>query len=150
MKMISFLQVVIFILLAIHQMCGAAEDTELPKWINELRLNSSKTLRTEINVFNIKMPDPLKDGKYFLFCLKSEGSLDKVHDPFEAMHKMFSSSGWRYVLEYQADGHGSSSFAYEKGNYFSNIYVNIDSSCDDEETGHVPSKFWLEIYCREK
>lgn len=150
MKKIFILKIILLILFSIHQVCRAAENTEFPKWINELRLNANRTLQTEVNVFNIKMPDHLKEGKYFLFCLKGEGGLEKVHDPFEAMDKMFSSRGWRYILEYQADGHGSSSFGYEKGNYFCNIYVNIDSSCDDEETGHVPSKFWFEIYCREK
>ncbi len=47
---------------------------------------------------------------------------------------------------YQADGHSSSSAAYEKGNHLCNIHVNIDSSCDDEETGPF-SEFWFEIYC---
>ena len=30
------------------------------------------------------------------------------------------------------------------------ISIQIDSSCDDEEEGHVPSEFWFDIYCREK
>ncbi|MDO9635144.1 MAG: hypothetical protein Q7J05_08950, partial [Paludibacter sp.] len=127
-----------------------AENTEFPKWVNELRLNASKTLQTEVIATHINIPDNFREGKYFAFCLKGEGSLEKVINPFETIDKMFSSNDWKSILEYQADGHGSSSFAYEKGNYFCNIFVNIDSSCDDEKTNHIPSKFWIEIYCREK
>jgi len=36
-----------------------------------------------------------------------------------------------------------------KGKYFCLISVEIDSSCDDEEAGHIPSEFWFTIYCRE-
>jgi hypothetical protein len=98
----------------------------------------------------VKLSDNLEEGKYFTFCLKGNGSLGKTSDPFERMERMFSASNWRYIAKYQADGHGSSSFAYEKGNRLCNIYVNIDSSCEDEETGHVPSEFWFEIYCRDE
>ncbi len=145
MKKIFILKIILLILLSIYQTSNAVEITEFPKWINELRLNANKTLQTEVKIFNTNIPDRLKEGTYFVFCLKGEGSLKKVPDPFQTMHKMFSSKGWVYIARYQADGHGSSSFAYEKGNYFCNIYVTVDSSCDDEETGHVPSKFWFEI-----
>lgn len=149
-KKIVILKIILLIPFSIQQTCKAAENTEFPKWINELRLNANKTLLTEVNVSRVNIPDRLKEGKCFLFCLKGDGSLKKVHAPIETTHKMFSSNGWKYIVEYQADGHGSSSFAYEKRNYFCNISVGIDSSCDDEETGHVPGKFWFEIYCREK
>jgi hypothetical protein len=133
-----------------YQTSNAVENTAFPKWIYELRLNANKILQTEVNMSNINIPDRLKEGTYFVFFLKGEGSLEKIEDPFKTMDKMFSSKDWVYIAEYQADGHGSSSFAYEKGNYFCNVYVTVDSSCDDEETGYVPSKFWFEIYCREK
>jgi hypothetical protein len=140
------LNILVLILLS----CKAAENTEFPQWINELRLNTSKTLQTEVNAIHINIPDDFREGENFVFCLKGEGSLEKVMDPFETIDRMFSSNGWKDIAEYQADGHGSSSFAYEKGDYFCNIFANIDSSCDDEETGHIPGKFWVEIYCREK
>lgn len=146
MKKIFILNFILLILLS----CKTEENTEFPKWINELRLNASKTLQTELNATHINIPDDFRERKYFVFCLKGKGNLEKAIDPFETIAKMFSSNGWKYIAEYQADGHGSSSFAYEKGNYFCNIFVNIDSSCDDEKTNHIPSKFWVEIYCREK
>lgn len=128
--------------------CKPAEKSEFPKWINELRSYTSNTLQTQVNATHINLPDNLKEGKYFLYCLKGEGSLEKVKDPFETINKMFLSDVWKYVVEYLADGHGSSSFGYEKGNHFCNIFVNIDSS-DDDKANHKPSKFWIEIYCRD-
>jgi hypothetical protein len=129
--------------------CKTEVNSEFPKWINELSSNASKTLQTQVNATRINLPDNLREGKYFVFRLKGEGSLEKVKDPFETINKMFLSDGWKYVAEYQADGHGSSSFGYEKGNYLCNIFVNIDSS-DNDKPNHKPSKFWIEIYCREK
>jgi hypothetical protein len=66
------------------------------------------------------------------------------------MDELFFSDGWMPNERYQADGHGSSSFAYEKEKYLCLISVTIDSSCDDEEEGHIPNEFWFDIYCREK
>ena len=149
-KKILVLGIIVWLPFSIHQRCKAAENREFPKWINELRLNAGKTLQTEVSVSRVNVPDPFGEGKYFLLCLKGEGSLKKVQDPIETVHRMFSSKGWKYIVKYQADGHGSSSFAYERGNHFCNIYVDTDSSCDDEETGYIPSRFWFEIYCREK
>jgi len=146
----KILILIFLILVSTNKTSNAIENLEFPKWINELHSNAIKTLQVEVNLSYINLPDRLEEGKYFVFCLKGEGSLKKVTDPFETMHKMFSSNDWKHILKYDADGHGSSSFAYKKGNYFCNISVGIDSSCDDEETGHVPSKFWFEIYCREK
>ena len=149
MKRISILP--LFLVLAlIPQASKAASNPEFPQWINELRSVTMKTFQTEVIVSPVKLPDALEEGRTFTVCLKGHGSLRNIPDPFEAMQRMFSMNSWRYVPRYQADGHGSSSFAYEKGNHLCNIHVNTDSSCDDEETGHVPSEFWLEIYCREK
>lgn len=140
----------ILIMALMHHASKAADNSEFPKWVHELRSVAIKTFQTEVNVSHVKLSDNLEEGKYFTFCLKGNGSLLKTSDPFETMERMFSASNWRYIARYQADGHGSSSFAYEKGNRLCNIYVNIDSSCDDEETGHVPSEFWFEIYCRDE
>jgi hypothetical protein len=144
----------IFLLLSIlalfHQAGNAAGNSEFPQWIHDLRLLATKTLQTEVSTSPANLPDAREEGKLFLFCLKGHGSLREIPDPFETMERMFSKNSWKSVPRYQADGHGSSSFAYEKGDYLCNIYVNTDSSCDDEETGHIPSEFWFEIYCREK
>ena len=39
--------------------------------------------------------------------------------------------------------------AYEKGPHFCLVSVAIDSSCDDEEDGHVPSEYWFSVSCGE-
>jgi hypothetical protein len=132
------------------QASKAADNSEYPKWIHELLSVAVKTFQTEVSISHVKLPDNLEEGKYFTFCLKGNGTLGKTSDPFETMERMFTANNWKYVARYQADGHGSSSFAYEKEKRLCNIHVNIDSSCDDEETGHVPSEFWFEIYCRDK
>jgi hypothetical protein len=41
-------------------------------------------------------------------------------------------------------------YTREKENHLCNNSVDIDSSCDDETTGHVPSEFRFEICSREK
>ena len=143
--------VLLFLLLILmHQAGKAADNSECPKWVYELHSIVTKTFQREVFLSQVKVPDRLEKGKYFIFCLSGNGSLEKTSDPFETMERMFTTNNWRYIPMYQADGHGSSSFAYENGNRLCNIFVNIDSSCDDEETGHVPSKFWFKIYCREK
>ncbi|MFC1565322.1 hypothetical protein ACFL4B_00015 [Candidatus Neomarinimicrobiota bacterium] len=146
MRKILILNILLLILFS----CKTVENTKFPNWIDELRLNVSKTLHTEVNISHIKITDNITEGKYFIFCLKGKSDLEKGIDPFEKIDEMFSSSGWKYIAKYQADGHGSTSFAYEKGDYFCNIFINIDSSCDDEKTKHIPSKYWFEIFCREK
>lgn len=148
MKRIPILLILILVLM--HSAGQAAGNSEFPKLIDELHSMAAKTFRTEAGASAVKLPDRMEAGRSFTFCLKGQGSLEDIPDPSEAMESMFCMNGWRYVPAYQADGHGSSSFAYEKGNHLCNIHVNIDSSCDDEETGHVPSEFWFEIYCREK
>ena len=143
--------ILIFLILTLIYQAGKAEEnSDCPKWINELHLKIIKTFKTEVSISKVKLPDNLEEGKCFVFCLKGNGILKNIPDPFETMEKMFSADGWKYIPRYQADGHASSSFAYEKGSCFCNTYVNIDSSCNDEERGYVPSKFWFEIYCREK
>jgi hypothetical protein len=140
----------ILVLALMYPASKAADSSEFPKWIHELRSVAVKTFHTEISMYHVKLPDSLAEGKYFTFCLKGNVSLGKTSDPFATMERMFSASNWRYIPRYQADGHGSSSFAYKKGKHLCNIHVNIDSSCDDEETGHIPSEFWFEIYCRDE
>ncbi len=148
MKRIPIL--LILILISMHPAGKAAGDSEFPEWIDELHSIAAITFRTQVGASAVKLPDRIEDGRSFTVCLKGQGGLEDIPDPFAAMERMFCMNGWRYVPVYQADGHSSSSFAYEKGNHLCNIHVNIDSSCDDEETGHVPSEFWFEIYCREK
>lgn len=140
----------LLILIVVHQTYAVAGNANLPKWVNDLHLKINQTFQIQAKTSSVKEPDRIEQNAYFSFCLQGNGSLEKVTDPFEEMNKLFLSDGWKTNERYQADGHGSSSFAYEKEKYLCLISVTIDSSCDDEEHGHVPSKFWFEIYCREK
>ena len=127
----------------------AAEIRDLPQWVNELRSNASRDFHTKVKTFHTNKRDYVDGKEYTVFRLQGEGNLKEVPDPFEVMHKLFLSDGWKEDLQYAADGHGSSSIAYRKETYFCIASVRIDSSCDDKETGHVPSKFWFSIDCRE-
>jgi hypothetical protein len=148
MKRTAFL--LILILALMHQTSSASDNSEFPKWVHKLRLVAVKTFQTEVNVSHVKLSDNVEEGKYFPFQLYGKGSLRIIEDPFERMERMFSSRNWIYIPRYQADGHGSSSFAYQKGNRLCNIHITTDSSCDDEEMGHIPSEFRFEIYCRDE
>lgn len=127
-----------------------AEDTGYPAWMNDLGSEIDRTFQIQTNPSFCKEPDRIEQDTYFSFCLQGVGRLERVPDPFGEMDKVFRSHGWEPDERYQADGHGSSSFAYEKGRYLCLISVAIDSSCDDEEDGHVPREFWFTISCREK
>jgi hypothetical protein len=139
----------LLILIAVHAYAGA-QNRDLPEWVNELRLKINQTFQIQAKASSVKEPDRVQQNEYFSFCLEGNGSLEKIPDPFQDMDKLFLSDGWKPNERYQADGHGSSSFAYEKGKYLCLISAAIDSSCDDEEEGHVPSEFWFTIYCKEK
>ncbi len=149
-KILPISLISLLISIVVYQTGAVAADKNLPRWISELQVRVNQTFYIQAKVSVVKEPDPLEKGKYFSFRLKGEGSLNNVSDPFERMERLFLADGWKTNDRYQADGHGSSSFAYEKDKYFCLISVQIDSSCDDEEEGHVPSEFWFEIYCREK
>ena len=127
----------------------AAEIRDLPQWVNELRSNASQAFHTKVKTFRTNKRDYVDGKEYTVFRLQGEGNLKEVQDPFEVMRKLFLSDGWKKDLQYAADGHGSSSIAYRKETYFCIASVRIDSSCDDKETDHVPSKFWFSIDCRE-
>ena len=149
MKRVPFF--LLFLILALmHQAGNAASNARFPEWIRELKSISVKTFQTEVSMSLVNLPDSIEKEKSFMFYLKGGGSLSNVPDPLKSMERMFSTDGWIYVPGYQADGHGSASFAYEKENHLCNVHVNINSSCDDEETDHVPGEFWFEIYCRDK
>ena len=112
-------------------------------------LNAGKAFNAKVKTSLTNQRDYIEGKEYSVLRLQGEGSLKKVSDPFMVMRKLFLSNGWKEDLQYAADGHGSSSFAYRKETYFCIASVLIDSGCDDEETGHVPSKFWFSIDCRE-
>ena len=114
----------------------------------QTRLDQTFQLKTRVSL--VKEPDPFEKDRTFPFHLTGNGYLKKVPDPLEKMERLFLADGWKPNDRYLADGHGSSSFAYEKDQFLCMISIQIDSSCDDEEEGHVPSEFWFEIYCREK
>ena len=130
-------------------MCLAAEIQGVPQWVNELRSNTGKAFHTKVKTSRTNQRDYIEGKEYSVLRLQGEGSLKKISDPFMVMRKLFLSNGWEEDIQYAADGHGSSSFAYRKETYFCIASVQIDSGCNDEETGHVPSKFWFSIDCRE-
>lgn len=140
----------LFMTIVVHQGQALAEDTGYPAWINELHSLIDRSFHIRSDLSLCKEPDRREQGKYFSFCLQGNGKLEKVPDPSGEMDNVFLTYGWRPDERYQADGHGSSSFAYGKEHYLCLVSVAIDSSCDDEEDGHVPSEFWFSISCREK
>lgn len=127
----------------------AAENQDLPQWVNELGSNASRVFHTKVETSLINERDYIEGKEYTVIRLQGEGSLKKISDPFEVMRNLFLSNGWEEDWQYAADGHGSSSIAYRKETYFCIVSAGIDSSCDDEETGHIPSLFWFSIDCRE-
>lgn len=136
-------------LIVVHQSYANTGYTYYPRWFKELHLKINNTFHIQANASYVKEQDRIDQNKHYSFCLTGNGYLEKVPDPFDQMDKLFISNGWRANERYQADGHGSSSFAYEKGNCFCLISIAIDSACDDEETGHIPSEYSFTISCRE-
>ena len=149
-KKILFLSVIsLVILIAVYQTNAFSGNTGFPEWVNELNSKINQTYHIQAKTSSVREPDRIEPNEYFSFCIQGNGYLQKVPEPFEAMERLFLSEGWKANERYQADGHGSSSFAYEKEKHFCLISVAIDSACDDEEEGHIPSKFWFTIYCKE-
>ena len=136
--------------LSIQTTCLSAEIQDIPQWVNEVRSNISRAFQTTVETSLANRRDHFDRKEYSVFRLHGEGSLKKVSDPFKAMHKLFhAANGWNEDLRYSADGHGSSSFAFQKETHFCIASVWIDSSCEDNETGPVPSLFWFSLDCRE-
>ena len=127
----------------------SSEVLNIPPWVNEMRSNANRAFHAKISISSADKRDYIDGKEYEIVQLKGEGSLKDVSDPFMVMRKLFLSNGWDKDLRYAADGHGSSSIAYRKHNYFCIVSVRIDSSCDDDEAGHVASRFWISIDCRE-
>jgi hypothetical protein len=149
MRKIALIIILSLTLPAIQVTYLGAEIKDIPSWVDELQLNVGRSLHTKVEISRINELDYIERREYPVIRLQGEGSLKKVSDPFEVMHKLFLSNDWKEDWKYTADGHGSSSFAYRKETHFCIVLVQIDSSCDDEETGHVPSVFWFSIDCRE-
>jgi hypothetical protein len=149
MRKILLVIVLSLTILAAQITCLAAEPRDLPQWVNELRSNAGRAFYTKVKTSRTNQRDYVDGEEYTVLRLQGQGSLKEVSDPFIVMRKLFLSNGWKEESQYAADGHGSSSIAYLKETYFCIASVRIDSSCDDEETGHVPSKFWFSIDCRE-
>ena len=121
---------------------GIVFERDLPAWARELlrRTNYTFNLQTQLS----EKPDVLEKNGYLPFCMKGKGSLLRTPDPVAKMHKHFLSNGWKANDRFAADGHGSSSFVYEKEKHHCRILVEID------EAGTVPRTFGFEIYCREE
>jgi hypothetical protein len=136
------------ILLVVQLPFSSAEIKGLPSWVNELRSRVAQAFHTTVEISRINNQDYVEGEEYAVIRLEGEGTLKKVSDPFEVMRKLFLSNGWKEDWRYAADGHGSSSIAYRKKTCFCIVSVWIDSSCDDEETGHLSSVFGFSIDCR--
>ena len=136
-------------LLAARTAYLAEEVQELPPWVNELRSNAGQAFHSIVELARINTRDDVEGKEYAVIRLQGEGQLEKISDPFEAMEKLYLSNGWKADSRYAADGHGSCSLAYRKKTYICITSVWIDSGCDDGETGHIPSKFWFSIDCRD-
>ncbi|NJD55145.1 MAG: carboxypeptidase regulatory-like domain-containing protein [Nitrospirae bacterium] len=121
---------------------GIVYEKDLPVWVRELigRMNYALELQTQLS----EKPDVLEGNGYLPFCIKGKGSLIRTPDPVGKMHVFFLQSGWRANDRFVGDGHGSSSFVYEKEKHHCRILIEID------EAGTVPRKFGFEIYCREE
>ena len=142
--------ILLLILPAIQITYLGAEIKDLPPWVNTMRSNVCRIFHTTVKTSLTSRRDHVDKKEYSVFRLHGEGSLKKVSDPFETIRQLFpAANGWKEDLQYAADGHGSSSFAFRKETYFCIASVWIDSSCDDDETGHVPNVFWFSIDCRE-
>jgi hypothetical protein len=129
--------------LAIEITYLAAEIQGIPQWVNEVRSNVSRAFHTTVKMSVTNRHDHVDGKQYSVFQLHGEGSLKKVSDPFEAVRRLFPvANGWKDDLQ-------SASFAFRKEAYLCIASVWIDSSCDDEETEHIPGKFWFSIDCRE-
>ncbi|MDD4463839.1 MAG: hypothetical protein PHR86_06295 [Desulfobacterales bacterium] len=87
MKRIPILLILILVLM--HSAGQAAGNSEFPKLIDELHSMAAKTFRTEAGASAVKLPDRMEAGRSFTFCLKGQGSLEDVPDPFATMESMF-------------------------------------------------------------
>lgn len=137
----------LLVLTGTHSGCLSSNSLSLSPWIKDLRSATARVLKTEVRVGLTIERDNIEEKDYPVVRLEGEGSL--VVEPFSEIKKMFVADGWVEDTDYTADSHGSGSFAYRKGHQFCIILIDTDSSCDDEETGHIPGKFEFSIDCRD-
>ena len=127
----------------------AKEKIEIPQWMKALEKKIVDSFHTEVSFSHSDERDPVNGKKYKIIRIEGKGNLKNIPDPFGVMRKLFISNGWVEDLQYMADGHGSSSTGYRKGICFCIVSAQIDSSCNDEKSGHIPQKFWFAVDCRE-
>ena len=149
-KILPLSLISLVILGAAYPVNAWAGYTGFPEWVQRLQSQMNQAFHIQAKISSAREPDRIHPDEYFSSCIEGHGSLEKTPGPFEEMDTVFLADGWKPNEQYQADGHGSSSFAYEKEKYLCLISVGIDSACDDEEVGHVPSEYWFTIYCKEK
>jgi hypothetical protein len=149
MKKTFLIMVFLLSLLGVHTHHATAESMEIPEWVTQLREFAVRAFHTEVNIFITNQRDHIDGKEYKIIRLQGNGSLKEVPQPFYEMRTLFLSNGWIEDMQYMADGHGSSSTGYRKGACFCVTSVQIDSSCDDEESGHIPGEFWFSLDCRE-
>lgn len=81
------------VLLLIYQAGNANDNAEIPQWIQQLHSVVAESLQAEVTTSPARLPDRIAKGKTFVFCLKGNGSLEKIPDPFEAMEGIFRAKG---------------------------------------------------------
>jgi hypothetical protein len=120
---------------------GIVYESDIPAWARELlrRINYTFSLQTQLS----ERPDVLEKSDYLPFRMKGKGSLIRTSDPVAKMDDLFRSNGWKANDRYVADGHGSSSFVYEKEEHNCRILFDIDG------VGTVPRNYGFEIHCWE-
>lgn len=123
-------------------------EKDVPEWVSTLKEELSEHLRTNVEIRSARVVDHVDGEEHPVVRLKGQGSLSEVSDPFGATDGVFLRDGWERDDRYLADGHGSAQRAFRQLPHLCIARVTIDSSDEDEETGHVPSVFWFEIDCR--
>ncbi len=127
----------------------AANERSAPAWVVTLQTQLSESLETEVEIHATRVADHVDGEEHAVLRLEGKGSLTDVADPLEAAESVFLSDGWKRDDRYLADGHGSAQRAFRSTGHLCVARVTIDSSDEEDETGHVPSLFWFEIDCRD-
>ena len=117
-KIVLLCLVFLAILVAVYPVNACAGDTGFPEWVQKLQSQMNQAFHIQAKTSSAREPDRIGPNTYFSICIQGGGYLEITPDPFEEMDKVFLSDGWKTNERYQADGHGSSSFAYERKNTF--------------------------------
>ena len=118
-------------------------------WLDTLQAELSHKFKSNIRRSQVENVDHLERKPFQATRFEGEGFLRENADPFKTLTDFFVVRGWMEDWRYLADKHGGTSTAYRKGKYFCITSVDVDSSDDDEFEGHIPSRYWISLVCRE-